>query len=220
MPTYCGSPSGRRPRHAAGDHAEVGVLGLRGGGRVGRGRRLAGEHLDRAVVVRRHGVVQRPHHGEPLREPGLEREAARRSPCRARWCGSAGTARDISAGASGLGSHVSNWLGPPHIQKRMTEVGGAVESDRRGVATRTADVDSADADPTRRNVRREIGPGQVRGMSDSGGGEGMGGRRSAGGQVYHGELAGGNGCQRDPREECDKCREARMPPFTPSTLAL
>ena len=31
-----------------------------------------------------------------------------------------------SLGAFGLGSKVSNWLGPPHIQKRMTEVGGGL----------------------------------------------------------------------------------------------
>ena len=58
----------------AGDHAEVGMLGLRGRGRIGNRRRLAGQHFDRAVVVRRHRVVQRPHDREALREPGLERE--------------------------------------------------------------------------------------------------------------------------------------------------
>src|SRR4029453_19000838 len=74
----------------------------------------------------------------------------------------------ISAGASGFGSHVSNWVGPPHIQKRMTDVGGDVESNcarSRGAKGR---AESAEAVPTRRNVRREIGPGQARGMSDSG----------------------------------------------------
>src|SRR5262245_42005874 len=30
----------------------------------------------------------------------------------------------IPSGASGLGSNVSKWLGPPHIQKRMTAVSG------------------------------------------------------------------------------------------------
>src|SRR6516165_11875982 len=41
------------------------------------------------------------------------------------WMGEKGPR--YSLGASGFMSQVSSWLGPPHIQNRMTEVSGAAE---------------------------------------------------------------------------------------------
>src|SRR5690349_8547881 len=85
----------------------------------------------------------------------------------------------ISLGASGLGSQVSNWLGPPHIQNRMTDVLALADCSARNCFA-NGSAASADAVPTRRKVRLDNGPGQGGGI-----GETHGVRRKAGGQVYH-----------------------------------
>src|SRR5207249_607504 len=69
-----------------------------------------------------------------------------------------------SLGASGLRSKVSSWLGPPHIQKRITEVGGGVAAPR--AATTSASVSPPSARlPTRKKLRRDTGPRQLEGIA-------------------------------------------------------
>src|SRR5436190_6058927 len=66
-----------------------------------------------------------------------------------------------SVGASGLGSKVSNWLGPPHIQNRMTAVWGSDRSAAARAASTSARLMPPRArTPARRNSRRDTGPGQ------------------------------------------------------------
>src|SRR5262249_21381678 len=59
----------------------------------------------------------------------------------------------------GLRSKVSSWLGPPHIQKRMTDVGGDGAAPLAATISARLSPPSASV-PTRRNSRRDTGPGQ------------------------------------------------------------
>ena len=121
MPTYCGRPSGRSPRTLLATMPKSGCS-------------------ERAVEVGSGtaGVLPVSTSMEPSLWEDMvwcsERTSARRWPSPA-WRGNSsqtsmpGTLVGIgrngprySAGAFGLGSNVSNWLGPPHIQNRMTEV--------------------------------------------------------------------------------------------------
>ena len=210
-------PVGPQPATPAGDHAEVGVLGLRGGGRVGRGRascrsaprssrRCATTWCDAASGPRRACFASRAWSGNSsqMSMPGTAVRIGRNGP-------------RISAGASGFGSNVSNWLGPPHIQKRMTDV-----RRRCGIAP------GANSRRERQSGERGRGPdAEERSARDRsragsrherlGRGRGQGGRRSAGRQVYHGELASGNGLFATGESSC-RMRQVsgvRMSPFTP-----
>src|SRR5262245_20190629 len=71
-----------------------------------------------------------------------------------------------SCGASGFMSYVSSWLGPPHIQKRMTEVLREVSAARARARNTSARLTPPKASmPTRRNSLRRIGPRQSRVMN-------------------------------------------------------
>src|SRR5205823_174856 len=73
------------------------------------------------------------------------------------WIGRNGPRYSI--GAAGLGSKVSNWLGPPHIQKRMTEVSGGVDAVWARSSSGMCQPPRAKA-PRRTKARRDSGPGQ------------------------------------------------------------
>src|SRR5882672_7090129 len=66
----------------------------------------------------------------------------------------------ISRGASGFGSHMSMWLGPPESQKRMTLVLGPVSPTGPAARARSRkragnDKPASPANPVWRNQRRE-----------------------------------------------------------------
>jgi hypothetical protein len=72
-----------------------------------------------------------------------------------------------SLGAIGLGSQLSSWLGPPHIQKRITEVGLVALPDCSRAARRSGRVRPPKAKaPARKNSLREPGPVHPEGIID------------------------------------------------------
>src|SRR5688572_18811419 len=107
-----------------------------------------------------------------IRMPGMEVSMGRNSP-------------RISAGASGLGSNVSMWLGPPAIQRRMQDLGrgppGAAAA-RRLSQPLSVTLAAEAAAAVARNFRR-AGLGCIAALLYS--------------SVVHRELAGH---QKDPRE--------------------
>ena len=58
--------TGRNTPQAAGHHAEIGMFAKGGRSRVRFGRRLPRQHFNRAVVVRRHLVMQRADQRVPV----------------------------------------------------------------------------------------------------------------------------------------------------------
>ena len=155
---------GPRSAEPGGDHAEIGMFAVCLRSRIGDAGRFAGEHFDAAVVVGRHFVMQRAD----------ERKLSAR-------CASSGRYSQISIpgtfvrmgergpryslGASGFMSNVSSWLGPPHIQNRITAVSRELVPASARHANNSASVKPPRAMvPTRRNSRRGSGPGQKRGL--------------------------------------------------------
>src|SRR4051794_33981760 len=153
-PTYCGRPSGRSPRHLLATMPRSGCS-------------------DFAVEVGSAAVGVLP--VSTSMEPSLcddivwckDRTTASLSAIRACIGKSSqkaipGTAvligrngPRISAGASGLGSNVSNWLGPPHIQNRMTDVGREICFALAAMTCGTVRLPRV-TPPRRSSARREI----------------------------------------------------------------
>ena len=68
-----------------------------------------------------------------------------------------------SAGAAGLRSYVSRWLGPPHIQNKMTDVSAGTAASTARTVSRPGRVNPPQlSSPARRKSRRSMGPGQGR----------------------------------------------------------
>ena len=80
------------------------------------------------VVAR--AVVDRPQDRQPIHPPGLLGQELAEMDSRVRWWRSRRTGRGIRRGASGLGSQVSMWPGPPLSQNRMTLLPALVSAHR------------------------------------------------------------------------------------------
>ena len=81
------------------------------------GQRIAGLHRDRRVVAGR--AIDRADDRQLVHDRAPAAADARRPGRRAPWSRSARYGPRISCGASGLGSHMSMWLGPPESQNRI-----------------------------------------------------------------------------------------------------
>src|SRR3954464_2261474 len=187
-PTYCGSPSGRRPRSRLATIPKSGCSDLAvevGSGTIGVlpvSSSIDPSLCDDIVwcsdrtTARRFAILACRGNSSQTSRPGTAVRIGRNGP-------------RYSAGASGLGSQVSNWLGPPHIQNRKTVVSADGPAWARAASTSDRGRPPSASDPARRKVRRETGPGQVRGIRRrlaAGGGE-----ASAAKEVYHRGGPGG-----------------------------
>src|SRR5262245_16982344 len=160
MPMYCGSPSVRSPRHLLATMPKSGwsdfavEVGSAVVGVLPVSNSIDPSLCDDIVWCNERTIASLSAH---LANSGNSSQTS--IPGTADLIGPNGPR--ISAGASGFGSNVSNWLGPPHIQNRMTEVSGVGS----GVLARAAPnapgrPSPARPRPARRTVRRLIGPEQ------------------------------------------------------------
>ena len=119
-------------------------LGRRAGGvGIGRRRQVAGQQPMGRREVGGIVVAHRPDDRQPVRL-GREQREVLADPDARRPVAIVPNSPRISAGASGLGSHVSSWLGPPHWKIRMHDRPG---QSRRLVATVSAPPRAAEAVP-------------------------------------------------------------------------